>query len=159
MNVLVTCATKHGATTEIAEALGRELRLRGADADVVPAAEVDGVDTYDAVVLGSAVYMGRWLPAARELAERRSEELARRTTWLFSSGPIGEQPQPNEPPDLHGLAERVHARGHRVFAGRLRRSDLSVLERAAVRAAKAPDGDYRDWDAVAAFAEEIIRSG
>jgi menaquinone-dependent protoporphyrinogen oxidase len=159
MNVLVTCASKHGATTEIAEALGRELRARGVDADVVQTAEVDGVAPYDAVVLGSAVYMGRWLPAARAFAERHADELAQRPTWLFSSGPIGEPPHPTEAPALDGLEERVHARGHRVLAGRLRRSDLSLAERTVARAVKAPEGDFRDWGAVAAFAEEITRSG
>jgi menaquinone-dependent protoporphyrinogen oxidase len=151
MNVLVAYASKHGATTEIAEALGRELCARGIDADVTRAEEVDGVGEYDAVVLGSAVYMGHWLPAAQALAD----ELDGVPVWLFSSGPLGDPPRPEEPPNLGGLEERVHAHGHRVFAGRLRRADLSLPERAIVRMVKAPEGDYRDWDDVAAYADEI----
>src|SRR3954454_11475137 len=79
MTVLVTYASKHGATTEIAEALGRELWARGVRAEVRSADEVDGVSAYDAVVLGSAIYMGKWLPAALELARTCDE----RRTWLF----------------------------------------------------------------------------
>jgi menaquinone-dependent protoporphyrinogen oxidase len=158
MNVLVTCASKHGATTEIAEALGRELCARGIDADVIRAEEVDGVGSYDAVVLGSAVYMGRWLPAARAIADVYADELAMRPTWLFSSGPVGDPPRPQEAPDLGDLVERVHAHEHRVFPGRLSRANLSFGERGIARLIKVEDGDYRDWDDVAAFADDVARA-
>jgi menaquinone-dependent protoporphyrinogen oxidase len=154
MTILVTCASKHGATAEIAEALGRDLCAHGHDVEVKRAEEVDGVGEYDAVVLGSALYMGRWLPAATALADVYAGELAQRPTWLFSSGPLGDPLQP-EPPDLHALDERLRARAHRVLAGKLERSSLSLGERGVVRMVKAPYGDYRDWRAVADFAEEI----
>jgi menaquinone-dependent protoporphyrinogen oxidase len=157
MTVLVTCASKHGATTEIAEALGRELCARGVDAEVIPAEEVDGVGAYDAVVLGSAVYMGEWLPAARAVGDVYADQLATRPTWLFSSGPVGDPPRPLEPPELGELVERIHPRGHHVFAGRLDRDGLSVTERVVTRAVKAEYGDYRDWDDVAAVADGIAR--
>src|SRR3954451_8614065 len=136
MTVLVAYASKHGATTEIAEALGRDLRSRGIDADVKRAEEVGGFDDHEAVVLGSALYMGKWLPAARAVRDRCTVE----PTWLFSCGPLGAPPLP-APPDLGPR--------HRVFSGRLRRDDLSLGERGIVRVVKAPYGDFRDWDAVA----------
>jgi menaquinone-dependent protoporphyrinogen oxidase len=156
MTVLVTCASKHGATTELAEALGRDLWARGVDAEVCSADEVDGVRAYDAVVLGSALYMGKWLPEATALLDECAEDLSVRPTWLFSSGPLGEPPQP-APPDLHELVERVHARGHRVFGGKLEREGLSLPERAVARMVKAPYGDFRDWNAIADLADEIVR--
>jgi len=71
--VLVSTASKHGATAEIAEEIGRTLREtlqeRGGSGDDVvevhPVEEVSSVDNYDAVVLGSAVYAGHWLEGAR----------------------------------------------------------------------------------------------
>lgn len=138
MTVLVTYASRHGATTEIAEALGRDLRSHGVDADVRSADEVDGVDGYDAVVLGSAISIGRWLPEA---------------TAARSADP----PQP-APPDLHELVERTQARGHSVFGGKLERDALSLPERAIVRTVKAPYGDCRDFAAVADFASTIAQS-
>ena len=154
MTVLVTCASKHGATTEIAEALGRDLWARGVDAEVRSADEVDGVRAYDAVVLGSAIYMGKWLPEATALVTECAEDLAVRPTWLFSSGPLGDPPQP-EASDLHELVDRLHARGHRVFGGKLERGTLSLPERAVTRMVKAPYGDFRDWTAVDRWVEEI----
>jgi menaquinone-dependent protoporphyrinogen oxidase len=154
MTVLVICASKHGATAEIAEALGRDLCAHGLDVEVRRAEEVDGVGAYDAVVLGSALYMGRWLPSATAIADVYREELAQKPTWLFSSGPIGDPARP-EPPDLRRVENAVHARGHRVFSGRLERGRLSRGERSVVRMVKAPYGDFRDWQAVAEFADEI----
>ena len=142
MTVLVAHASRHGATTEIAEALGRELCARGVDADVKRADEVGGFDDYDAVVLGSALYMGKWLPAAQALRERCTVE----PIWLFSCGPLGDPPQP-APPDLGPR--------HRVFNGRLDRDGLSIAERGIVRVVKAPYGDFRNWDAVGELADEI----
>lgn len=156
MTVLVTYAGKHGATTEIAEALGRALDAYGIDAAVVPAGEVDGVGGYDAVVLGSAVYMGSWLAPALALVEANEDALRERPTWLFSSGPLGDPPQP-EPPDVSALVQRTRARGHAVLPGRLSRDGLSLGERAVARMVKAPYGDFRDWEAVADLADEVAR--
>jgi menaquinone-dependent protoporphyrinogen oxidase len=157
MTVLVTCASKHGATTEIAEALGRELCARGIDADVIRAEEVDGVGSYDAVVLGSAIYMGHWLPAARAVADVYADDLAEKPTWLFSSGPIGDPPRPAEEPNLGDLLERIRPRGHRIFAGKLEKENLSLTERGIARLVKQQYGDFRDWEDVAGLADEIAR--
>jgi menaquinone-dependent protoporphyrinogen oxidase len=97
MKVLVTAATKYGATAEIAQAIGDALRDHGLDPTVIPPQQVDSLDGYDAVVLGSAVYAGHWLKPARELVDRAGH-LADRPVWLFSSGPVGDPPKPEEDP-------------------------------------------------------------
>ena len=155
--VLITVASKHGATRGIADAIAEELRRRGLDAEVRAAGTVRGIQGYDAVVLGSAVYMGKWLPAARDLADREREVLAGLPVWLFSSGPLGhEHPQPEgEPAQLDQLLAQTNARGHRIFAGELDRSELGAGERLLARMVKAPEGDFRDWDAIRAWADEI----
>ena len=59
MRVLVTAepvASKHQATQEIAEAIAAGLAARGVNAEALPIEEVRGVDGYDAVVVGSAIY-------------------------------------------------------------------------------------------------------
>jgi menaquinone-dependent protoporphyrinogen oxidase len=76
--------------------------------------------------------------------------------WLFSSGPVGDPPKPTEDPvDASSLLERTGAREHHVFAGRLDRSRLSFGERAIAMALRAPEGDFRDWDDVRAWASGI----
>jgi menaquinone-dependent protoporphyrinogen oxidase len=160
MRVLVAAASKHGATRGIAEAIGKGLRERGLEADVVRAEDVDGLDAYDAVVLGSGVYAGHWLEPAKRIVERHAADLPTRPTWLFSSGPIGEPPKPAEDKAVvvDELVEKAAARGHRVFAGALDKSKLGLGEKAIVLAFRTPEGDFRDWAAIDAWAEEIART-
>jgi menaquinone-dependent protoporphyrinogen IX oxidase len=89
MKVLVTAASTHGATAEIAQAIAQTLTEQGLAVTVLPPAEVTSVEEYDAVVIGSAVYVGHWLDAAKDLVNRCHDGLVTRPVWLFSSGPVG----------------------------------------------------------------------
>jgi menaquinone-dependent protoporphyrinogen oxidase len=156
MRVLVIAASKHGSTAEIATALGEALAHRGISATVADAGDVADLEEYDAVVLGSAVYAGRWRKEARELAETHGSFLASRPVWLFSSGPVGDPLKPEEDPvDVKQIIAIVGARGHRVFAGKIDKSRLSLAEKAIVMSLKVAEGDYRDFGAVTAWAGEI----
>lgn len=156
MKVLVSAASRHGTATEIAATIAAELEAGGLTVDLVAPDDVAGLETYDAVVLGSGVYMGQWLTPAKRFAERFGEELRSRQLWLFSTGPLGTPPQPvGDPIDAEKLIERLSPVEHRVFAGRLRRDGLGLGERAIVRMVKAPYGDFRDWDAIAAWARQV----
>jgi menaquinone-dependent protoporphyrinogen oxidase len=156
MRVLVTAATKYGATAEIAQAIAETLGDRGLEATVLAPEQVEGVDGYDAVVLGSAVYAGHWLKPARELIERHTAALAGQPVWLFSSGPVGDPPKPEEDPvDVAELLAATGAREHRVFAGKLVRKQLSFPERAIASALRVPEGDFRDWTEIRQWAAQI----
>ena len=98
MRVLVTAASKHGATAEIAQAIGDQLIKSDIDAVVMPIGDVGAIEEYDAVVLGSAVYAGQWLPPAKDFVRAHAGEMATRPVWLFSSGPIGDPPKPEDDP-------------------------------------------------------------
>jgi menaquinone-dependent protoporphyrinogen oxidase len=159
MKVLVTAATRYGATGEIARAIAEVLRGHGLDPTVVAPEQVDTVDGYDAVVLGSAVYAGQWLQPARELVGRCAGGLADRPVWLFSSGPVGDPPKPEEDPvDVAEILAATKARGHRVFAGKLDRSQLRFPDKAIVAALRVPEGDFRDWAEITSWAAGIARA-
>jgi menaquinone-dependent protoporphyrinogen oxidase len=162
LRVLVAVASKHGATADIGAALATALtdsvagRAAGLTAVCVPVEQRPDPAPYDAVVLGSAVYVGRWLEPARHYAAEHVAALRSRPVWLFSSGPVGEPPFPaDEPHDVEPLARSMGARGQRVFPGRLDKSLLTFGERAMVTAMRAPIGDFRDWAAVLAWGDEI----
>jgi menaquinone-dependent protoporphyrinogen oxidase len=156
MRILVTAATKHGATGQIAQAIADTLRDQGLNPTVLDPERVDAVDGYDAVVLGSAVYAGHWLKPARELVGRCAPALAARPVWLFSSGPVGDPPKPEEDPvDVAEVLAATSAREHRVFAGKLVRKQLAFPERAIVSALRVPDGDFRDWPEITGWAAGI----
>jgi menaquinone-dependent protoporphyrinogen oxidase len=158
--VLVTAASRHGATNDIARAIGAGLEADGSglQAVVLPVEQHPDPRSYDAVILGSAVYAGRWLESAREYAARNAAALRTKTVWLFSSGPIGEAPFPaDEPHDAGPLTQVTGAVEHRIFPGRLDKLLLGVGERAMVTAMRAPLGDFRDWTAIRTWADEIAR--
>jgi menaquinone-dependent protoporphyrinogen oxidase len=162
LRVLVVVASKHGATAEIGVALAQALaesddgRSAGLEAACHPVEQQPDPAPYDAVVLGSAVYVGRWLEPPRHSAAVHAAALRGRPVWLFSSGPVGEPPFPaDEPHDVGTLLQLTGARSHRLFPGRLEKARLSFGERAMVTAMRAPVGDFRDWDAVRAWGNEI----
>ncbi len=153
MRILVVSASKHAATAEIADAIATELESLGHVARHEPAESADVRDA-EAVVLGSAVYMSRWMGHARDFAERHAAALAALPTWLFSVGLAGaeaDEPAAIEPK----IVAAVDPVGTATFAGRIDPSLLNLRERSVTRLVSAPQGDLRDWDAVRAFARRI----
>ena len=157
MRVLVSVASRHDSTTGIGAAIAKTLRDAGIEIEVVPPEKVASLDGIDAVILGSGVYYGRWLAPALEFVERHRAALEKLPVWLFSSGPLGSpDPKPEgDPAGLPELAASLGAREHRIFAGSLDKRQLGLGERAIVRVVKAPSGDYRDWETIAAWAHVI----
>jgi len=160
MRVLVTAASRHGGTDEIARRIGDELEraldFQAVEVHVRPADAVDDVLTYDAAVIGSAVYMGRWQEPARRLVEAVAASRRELPVWLFSSGPIGNPPQPEgDSEDAIALAALPFVREHATFAGKLDKHDLRLTERAVVKAVRAPEGDFRDWTAIRQWARHV----
>lgn len=156
MRVLVAVASKHGSTGEIGDAIAAILRERGHDVDRRAPGEVTSLDTVDAVVLGSAIYMSQWLEPARSLVARFGSELRGLPVWMFSSGPVGSEAKATEETArIHPLLDAVQPLDYQVFSGVVDRSTLSLRERSIVRLVGAPEGDFRDWDAVRSWATAI----
>jgi menaquinone-dependent protoporphyrinogen oxidase len=180
IRVLVVYGSRHGGTRGIAERIGEVLLTEGLDADVVAAEHAGDVRSVDAVVVGSGVYIGSWLKEPLEFIKRNEAALATRPLWLFSSGPLpgstastsADDPLadalgPEEGPGSGGrkkiaeLSAATHPVDHRVFQGAFDPKDppRAMAERLVrmMPASKSmlPVGDFRDWDAIEAWAREI----
>lgn len=170
MKILVAYATRHGATGGIAERIAGRLSANGHEAVARPVKGLRDADRYDAFVIGGAAYMFHWLGDATKFVERHRDLLAARPTWLFSSGPIGTDLVDKEgrdvfettiPREFPHLRELVHPRGERIFFGALDpdAKPVGMAERfmSILPAAKnaLPRGDFRDWPAIDAWADEI----
>jgi menaquinone-dependent protoporphyrinogen oxidase len=154
--ILVSAASKHGATQEIAERIGQVLEASQHLVTVSPPDNIVDVTDFDVVVLGSAVYAGHWLAAAKELAQVVAQTDPPKPTWLFSSGPIGDPPKPDEDPvDVADILEATAARDHRVFSGKIDKTKLSFGEKAILMAVRGQEGDFRDWDQIETWAAQI----
>jgi menaquinone-dependent protoporphyrinogen oxidase len=156
MRVLVAYATKNGSTEGIARAIGEELAAAGLDPDVLPVRAVRRIDPYGAVVLGSAVYIGRWRPEALRFARRNAEAMRQRAVWLFGSGPLGGPATAAGTPPVTGRADLerlVGARAYTTFGGRLTEETPGLIARSIVKQGRG--GDFRDFDAIRAWAHDV----
>ncbi|WP_285185918.1 flavodoxin domain-containing protein [Rhodococcus sp. MEB041] len=158
MRVLVATASRHGSTRNIGSWIATALTSCAgnaqniAEVDLRDVEDVDSIAEYDAVVLGSAVYMGRWLASARSLVAREQAELDAVPVWLFSSGPIGGTPPSTRRSSWDEVPWAVE---HRTFGGKLDRSTLSRFERLVVRLIRAEDGDDRSRADIESWARSI----
>lgn len=159
--VLVTYATKHGATVEIAEKIGEVLQETGLPTDVVPVKQLKDLAPYSAVILGSAVYIGRWRKEAVKFLENNEQALAERDVWLFSSGPTDEG-DPVElvegwrfPEGQQPIADRIQPHDIAVFHGVLDLDTLNFIERTMLSKMDVPVGDFRDWEMITAWATAV----
>ena len=160
MTTLVAYASKHGSTEGIARAVADRLRERGVEADARPVHDIHGIDGVDSVVLGSAIYAGSWMKDAITFAHGFAPMMRPLSVWLFSSGPLGtevrdEEEQPKQLDELRDLLAPVD---HVVFFGALDPEELSFAERMIVKAVHAQTGDFRDWEAIRAWADRIADS-
>jgi menaquinone-dependent protoporphyrinogen oxidase len=149
--VLVAYASKHGATAGIAVAITKALNASGVSAACIEAEDVATLAGYDAVVLGSAVYMKRWRPQARRFLRRHGAALTTRPFWVFSSGPVGDPAKDNpawsQPRRTIAKAVALGAREHKVFGG--------VAQGAMAKDLPEEHRDRRDWDEIREWAEGI----
>jgi menaquinone-dependent protoporphyrinogen oxidase len=154
MRVLVAYGSKMGGTKGIAHLVGDALTDSGFQVDVRPAAEAADLDPFDAVIVGGALYTGHWHRQARRFVKRHTAALRERPVWLFSSGPLNGAAAEEIPPvpQVQELLERVGARGHVTFGGRLP-ADVKGFPASAM--AKSHAGDWRDPEQIRGWADGV----
>jgi menaquinone-dependent protoporphyrinogen oxidase len=160
--VLVTFASSHGATAEIGEVIGKVLRDNQLDVDVIRVEDVEKIDSYDVVVLGSAVYRGEWMKVIRDFLYENAHILKNQHIWLFSSGPTGEGNPVRLvdgvtiPESIQPLMKIVNPRDVAVFGGKIDLRRLKKDERVTVQEKEMEKGDFRNWHAVQFWAQQIV---
>jgi menaquinone-dependent protoporphyrinogen oxidase len=155
MSVLVTFGSKRGGTAGLAAMVADGLREEGFTVDLDRARAVKRVQGYEAVVVGGALYAFRWHRDARRFVKRHTRRLRERPTWFFSSGPLDDSATQKDIPPVKGvqaLMDRVHARGHVTFGGRLA-PDAKGFPASAM--AKKNSGDWRDPEQVRAWTHQV----
>ena len=155
MKVLVAVGSKYGSTREVAAAIAEVLSSEGFEVDLSDAADVRSVGSYEAVILGSAVYGGLWRRDASAMAKEFKPELAAREVWTFSVGmeTVVVEGQPKD--EAYAIAEALGAHDHKRFTGAIDTDKLNIGERALIRALDPPLGDFRNFDDVKAWAQGI----
>lgn len=163
--ILVTYASKYGATKEIAEKIGEVLHQAGSQVDVLPVGSIQNLNPYQVVVFGSAIYVGNWPKEAVTFLRANEQGLADRSFWLFSSGPSGEG-DPVElvegkrvPEAMKPVVDRIQPRDVKIFHGNINLEKINFIEKWAVKnVVKKPFGDFRDWDSIISWTTTIANS-
>ena len=157
MPLLIAHASKHGSTQEVAEEIARRLRMARLEVELRPATDVEDVTPYEGVVLGGALYFGRWHQDAARFLAKHGHELAKRPSGIFALGPRTAYAE--------GLTESraqldkalakvlgVEPRSVAVFGG--------VVDPAKLRfpLSRVPASDARNWDAIDEWADGLASS-
>lgn len=158
--ILVTYATRAGSTDEVAAAIGETIGARGFSVDVKPVKENPQVDGYQAVLVGSAIRFGQWLPEAVEFVKNNQQALNRVPVALFTVHIMNlgddEQSRSNRMAYLSAVRPRIKPVDEVFFHGEIDPARLSFLERLIGQIVKAPVGDFRDWDKIRGWANAVL---
>ena len=150
--ILVAYASKAGSTGEVAGTIGQALAVDGATVDVYPIEAVPNIQDYQAVIVGSAIRQGRWLPAATHFVETHQPYLSHIPTAYFTCCmTLHEETEQNRRKAL-GFMDPVRSIVTPIavgaFAGKMDYSKLSFLDQMMVKAIGVPEGDFRQWGAI-----------
>ncbi|MDO4791325.1 MAG: flavodoxin domain-containing protein [Buchananella hordeovulneris] len=156
MRILIAVASKHGSTDGVGDEIARVLGEAGHDVVRTQPEFVENLAGYDAVVLGSAVYMTHWMDSARQFIRRFSADLRRLPVFTFSVGMNGViNGKAADPSRIGPVLISLEPRDNITFSGRIDSSQLSLRERSIARLGGAIEGDYRNWDLVRQWAQKV----
>jgi len=157
--ILVAYATRNGSTAEIAQAIGNELISEGYAVDVSEMKSVTSLAGYNAVLVGAPLYMGSVDGAAGKFVKRYGEQLAGLPVAAFAVGLAPKNPDPGAVEMAMGALKKslepLTPVSSVLFAGKLDPAKVNFVMRKFLEMAKIPSGDFRDWDAIAAWARTL----
>ncbi len=162
--ILVTYASQGGSTAGVAQAIGKALSVNSTLVDVRPVKEVTDLSPYRAVIIGSAVHSGKWMPEAMMFIERHQNILRRIPTAVFQVcmmlATSNEEYRHMVPDWFAPLRAQIQPVAEGSFAGALWPNQYKKLSeklglRIFLAAIKLKAGDYRDWSAIRGWAERV----
>jgi len=165
--VLIAYGSMHGSTAGVAEAVSRALCDEGMKAEVQRVETVNRVSDYDAVIVGSAVRSGQWLPDAVDFVQSFRDVLAERPVAYFLTCLSLYQDTPETRRRAAGYmtpvleaVPKVVPRDLGLFAGVLDYTRYNVVMRMVMKRKMeklgVPEGDHRDWNRIQAWAERLV---
>ncbi len=158
-NILVLYATRTGGTAPVAEAIASTLQSDELNVDVGPVKEVTDIGKYDAVILGSSIRGGNWLPELVDFMKDNLNHLQNMPVAFFTVClTLCEDTQENRETVRHYLdpvRQLVNPVTEGYFAGKMDYARLSLPVRWIVKKMKAPEGDYRDWNKIRQWASDL----
>jgi len=158
-SVLVTYASKVGSTAQVAREIAEALRDAEIETELRPLTDVEHIDLYRAVVLGSAIRFGKVLPETLHFVEKHRVALRQIPVAYFVVCMTMQEDTATNRETVRGYLDPLVALVPPVdialFAGEVNLKKLAPALRILVRAMEAPQGDFRDWEAIRGWAEGL----
>ncbi len=158
--ILIAYASKAGSTAEVAAKIGETLSKRNPPVDVLPVSKVTDLSPYSAVILGSAIRVGKLLPEAMKFVQANQAALAQKTFGVFivcmTLKDDTEANRKTVSAYLDPLRALIQPASEGLFAGVMNLGKLPLFERLMIKAMKAPEGDFRRWDLIQTWASQAI---
>jgi menaquinone-dependent protoporphyrinogen oxidase len=157
--ILIAYASRCGSTGEVAQAMAEVLTAQGHAADVQVVKKVQDLTPYSAVIVGSAIRMGKWLPEAVEFITRHQARLSQLPTAFFTVHMLNVEDNPESQAARAAYVAPVHQvltpSAEAFFAGKIELARMSLFDRLMSKAMKANDQDLRDWNKIRTWAEGL----
>jgi menaquinone-dependent protoporphyrinogen oxidase len=158
-HILVTYATRAGSTFEVATCVAEVLRAAGATVDVKPVMAVHEVKDYDAVIVGSAIRMSRWLPEAVTFVKANREALSHIPTAYFLVSGLLRDDTPEMQRKVLAFLDPVRTilepTTIGMFAGKMDYSKMDGFDRSIAEGVDSAEGDWRNWEAIRQWARDL----
>jgi menaquinone-dependent protoporphyrinogen oxidase len=158
--ILVTYASRCGSTAEVAQTVADQLCRRGSQVDVCAVDKATNVSQYDAVVVGSAIRMSAWLPAAVDFIKQNSTALHNVPTAFFTVHILNVDDSEQSRAQRAAYVEPVHAvltpQYEAFFPGKMDLAQLNFVDRVMAKLVKAKNEDLRNWSAIRAWGDQLF---
>jgi menaquinone-dependent protoporphyrinogen oxidase len=158
--VLVAYASKAGSTGEVAAAIAEVLKSKGLGVDVKRISHVNDLSGYEGVILGSCIRIGAWLPEAVDFVKKHQTELGKMKTAFFTVSGTLREDDPETQKTVMAYLDPVRAvfepGSIGLFGGKIDYSKLSLLDRTVAKGVGSVEGDWRNWKAIQAWAQQAL---
>ncbi len=157
--ILIAYASRMGSTREIAQAIAQVLTQRGAVVDVLAVDEVEQIEGYQAVIVGSSIREQAWLPEAKRFVQIYRDVLLGLSLVYFAVSGLMSNPTPEHFHEVYEYLSEIRAIAEPlevgIFAGVLNYNRLNHNQMTKVLSKGLPEGDFRRWQDVRAWAEDV----
>jgi menaquinone-dependent protoporphyrinogen oxidase len=160
--ILIAYGTRCGSTGGVAEAIGQALSAGGAAVDLRLVKDVNDLSPYQAVIVGSAIRMGKWLPEAVEFVKTHQDRLSQLPVAYFVVCMTMKDDTAENRRKASGYLDPVRKQFSQVkpvdiglFAGAVDYKKLSFAYSLILKVKGAPEGDFRNWEAIRAWAAAV----
>jgi len=160
--VLIAFATRYGSTKEVAKLIADKIKDREIEAEISNVIDISSLKGYDVVIIGSPIYMGKWLKEGVDFVQQFSESLNQVPVALFTVGvTLKDKNEKNiriAEKSFDVLLPYTNPVMTGVFAGKIDKRNMNFIDKQILKLVKAEEGDFRNPDEISVWTANLIET-